>query len=103
MFVIREVLTCKPGKVRPMVENFEALSEALTAMGGPSMRLMTDVSGEPFWTLVAEATVETIEEFFDFERRLMANDAVRNRMAGYHDLVQSGRREIYRIVDRKAH
>ena len=30
MYVIREVLHCKPGKVRPMVEKFRAISAALT-------------------------------------------------------------------------
>ena len=27
----------------------------------------------------------------------MANEAVRKAMAGYHDLVTGGRREIYRV------
>jgi hypothetical protein len=98
MFVIREILSCKPGKVRSMVENFEVLSETIVKLGGRPLRLMTDVSGERFWTLVAEVTVETIEEFFDMEQRVMANEALRARMAGYHDLIESGRREIYRIA-----
>jgi hypothetical protein len=38
MYVIREVLHCKPGEVRPL-------------------RLLTDVTGEPFWTVIAEAKV----------------------------------------------
>lgn len=99
MYVIREVLHCKPGKVRPMVEKFRALSDALEEIGGEPLRLLTDVSGEPFWTLVAEAKVERVDDFFTFEQELMADEAVRDAMAGYHDLVQSGRREIYRIED----
>jgi hypothetical protein len=97
MYVIREVLTCKPGKVRPLIDRFRTLSAALEATGRPPLRLLTDVSGEAFWTLVAEATVETVDEFFMIEQTLMGNETVRNAMAGYHDLVERGRREIYRI------
>ncbi len=97
MFVIREVLNCRPGKVRPLMEKFRILSEALEARGVPPLRLLTDVSGEPFWTLVAEATIERVEDFFAVEEDLMADAEVREAMAGYHDLVQAGRREIYRI------
>lgn len=97
MYVIREVLCCKPGKVRQMAEKFRILSNALEEMGQEPLRLLTDVTGEPFWTVVAEAKVERIDDFFAFEQQLMANPALRAAMADYHDLVESGRREIFRI------
>jgi hypothetical protein len=97
MYVIREVLTCKPGKVRPMVEKFRAISMVLEEMGKEPVRLLTDVAGGPFWTIVAEVKVETIEDFFATEHSLMANEALRKTMVDYHDLVDRGRREIYRI------
>jgi hypothetical protein len=97
MYVVREVLHCKPGKVRHMVEKFRAISKALTELGHEPLRLLTDVSGEPFWTIVAEAKVDTIDQFFSVEQQLMANKALQNAMADYHDLVESGRREVYRI------
>ena len=97
MYVIREVLHCKPGKVRQMVEKFRQLSAVLKDMGQEPMRLLTDVTGEPFWTIVAEARVEKIDDFFAVEQKLTANESVRKVMADYHDLVESGRREIYRV------
>ena len=97
MYVIREILNCKPGKVRPMVEKFKAISSVLQDMGQEPLRLLTDVTGEPFWTLIAEVKVERIDDFFTFEQKLTADEALRNTMADYHDLVESGRREIYRI------
>jgi hypothetical protein len=98
MYVIREVLNCKPGKVRAMVEKFRVLSTVLESMGQEPLRLLTDVSGEPFWTIVAEARVKTIDDFFSLEQQLMANETMRKTMADYHDLVHRGRREIYRVV-----
>lgn len=99
MYVIREVVNCKPGKVRPMVEKFRAISSALEEMGQEPLRLLTDVSGEPFWTVVAEAEVERIEDFFTYEQELMSKESLRETMADYHDLVHKGRREIYRIEE----
>ncbi len=97
MYVIREVLNCRPGKVRPMVENFRALSDAVESLGMAPLRLLTDISGEQFWTVVAEAQVERIDDFFALEQQLMTNGSLREAMADYHDLVDLGRREIYRI------
>jgi hypothetical protein len=97
MYVIREVLNCKPGKVRQMVEKFREISMVLKEMGHEPMRLLTDVTGEPYWTVVAEARVEKIDDFFAMEQTLMTNETLRMTMADYHDLVDRGRREIYRL------
>ena len=97
MYVIREVLHCKPGKVRQMADKFRAISHALQEMGHEPMRLLTDVTGESFWTIVAEARVEKIDDFFAVEQKLTADERVREAMVDYHDLVESGRREIFRV------
>jgi len=97
MYVIREVLNCKPGKVRQMVDKFRQISMVLKEMGYEPMRLLTDVTGEPYWTVIAEAKVDKIDDFFAMEQTLSANETLRKTMADYHDLVRSGRREIYRI------
>ena len=97
MYVIREVLNCKPGKVRQMVDKFRSISTVLKEMGQEPMRLLTDVAGEPFWTIIAEAKVEKIDDFFAMEHALMSNATLQKVMADYHDLIVSGRREIYRL------
>jgi hypothetical protein len=97
MYVVREVLNCKPGKVRPMVDKFRLLSNAVEEMGHQPLRLLTDVASEPFWTIVVEATVERFDDFLELEQELMSNGSLREAMADYHDLVATGRREVYRI------
>ena len=97
MYVIREILHCKPGKVRQMIEKFRTISNVLEELGQEPLRLLTDAAGEPFWTIVAEAKVERIDDFFAMEQKLMANETLRKTMADYHDLVERGRREMYRI------
>lgn len=97
MYVIREVLNCKPGRVRQMVEKFKGISTALKEMGQEPLRVLTDVTGEPYWTIVAEARVEKIDDFFTMEQKLASDETLRKTMADYHDLVDRGRREIYRL------
>lgn len=101
MLLVREILHCKPGKVRPLVEKFLAMNQLGVKSRMPSMRVLTDFVGERYWTLVAEIEVESLEQF----ERLMQGTGQSEEdqkefekiMKGYHDLVESGRREIYRI------
>jgi hypothetical protein len=97
MYLIREVVQCKPGKVRPMIEKFKRIADVMRESGYQPFRLMTDVTGERFWTLVAETTVEKIDDFFAMERQLMSHQTLATAMGDYHELVLEGRREIYRV------
>lgn len=97
MYLIREVMHCKPGKVREMVEKFQGLSAAAESMGYEGFRIYTDVSGERFWTAVLESEVESLDEFREMEEAIMANEDAKAAMDGYHALVQKGRREIYKV------
>ena len=96
MYVVREVMQCKPGKVRELVNRFKSLSTVIQKLGFKPFRIFTDVSGEPFWTVVAETDVDSIDSFFAMEEKVMGNDEARQIMSGYHDFVQAGRREIYK-------
>ena len=101
MLLVREIMHCKPGKVRPMVEKFIAMDKLGRKAGMPAMRVMTDFCGERYWTIVAEMEVASVEEF---EKMMQgtgqsAEDLkeMERLMEGYHDLVEWGRREIYKI------
>lgn len=99
MLLIREIMYCKPGKVRPLVEKFLAMSKLGEQKGQPKMRIMTDVSAERYWTLVAEFEVPSMEEFMAMGQDDEDAEAFEEIMEGYHDLVESGRREIYTIEE----
>ena len=67
MLLVRELMYCKPGKVKPMVEKFLAMNKLGPKVGMPPMKIMTDLSAERFWMLVAEMEVpdlKTFEEIF---------------------------------------
>jgi hypothetical protein len=101
MYLIREIMYCKPGKVRPMVEKFIAMNKLSVKGGMPKMRIMTDFCAEQYWTIVAEMEVPSLDAF----EKMMASPGgsaedmkeFEKIMQGYHDLVDHGKREVYKI------
>jgi hypothetical protein len=65
------------------------------------MRVMTDFCSEQYWTLVAEMEVADLQSF----EKMMSSPQGSSEdmkqfeeiMKGYHDLVDRGKREIYKI------
>ena len=101
MLLVREIMYCKPGKVRPLVEKFLTMSKLGEKMGMPRMRVMTDLSAERYWTIVSEMEVPSLQAFEAMMSGQGQNAEDMKKfeeiMKGYHDLVESGRREIYKI------
>ena len=100
MYLIREIFHCKPGKVRPLVEKFLAMSKLNTKLGMPPMRIMTDFCGEQYWTLVAEMEVADLGTFEKMMAMTPSSEEAKQFeeiMKGYHDLIDHGKREIYKI------
>src|SRR5437773_11095529 len=96
MLLIREIMYCKPGKVRPLVEKFLAMAKLSAKVGMPKMRVMTDVCADRYWTLVAEMEVANMAEF---ERMLQGGGqksevmkVFESVMKGYQDYVVYGGR-----------
>ena len=67
----------------------------------PRMRVLTDFCAEQYWTLVAEMEVPSLQAF----EQMMSNPQgspedlkqMEELMKGYHDLVERGKREIYKV------
>ena len=98
MLVIREIMYCKPGKVRKMVEKFVAMNKLSDKAGMPKMRIMTDVSAERYWTVVAEMEVESMDKFMNMMQQAGPEmKEMEEIMKDYHDLVDHGKREIYNL------
>lgn len=101
MLMIREIMYCKPGKVKPLVQKFLKMNELMEKSGWGKSKVMTDFSGERYWTIVSEYEVESMAAF----ERMMQGEGMTDElnkefekiMEGYHDLVDHGRREIFKI------
>jgi hypothetical protein len=97
MLLIRDIMYCKPGKVREMVEKYRGMAKLGEKRGMPKMRVMTDLSAERYWTIVSEMEVESFEAFMAMGEDPAVRQEMEQVMKGYHDLVDHGRREIYTI------
>jgi hypothetical protein len=97
MFLVRDIMYCKPGQVRPMVQKFLQLNKLGQSIGMGPVRVMTDLCAERYWTVVAEMEVESLEKYAEMTRKSMDARELQEVMKGYHDLVVKGRREIYQI------
>ena len=101
MLLIREIMYCKPGKVRPMVEKSLAMAKLMEKSGQGNLRVLTDLVGERYWTAIMEFEVKDLKAFDDMMAGVGMSEAdnreFENVMKGYHDLVEHGKREIYKI------
>lgn len=79
------------------------MSALMEKAGQGKMRIMTDFVAERYWTIVSEFEVESLDAFekmmsgegSDMDAETMKQ--MEELMKGYHDLVEYGRREIYKI------
>ena len=101
MLLVREIFHCKPGKVKPLVEKFLAMSALNEKLGLGKTRLMTDFAGARYWTVVSEFEVPSMAAFDEMMRGGGMDPEMTKEfeklMKDYHDLVDHGRREIYKI------
>jgi len=98
MYVIRDIFRCKPGKAKDLVGKFKRSIESMERVDGfTNVRLMVDAVAD-YWTVVLESDVETLDQFERHLQEWGARAEVREAMEGYMDLVDGGRREIFRIV-----
>lgn len=101
MYLIRDVMYCKPGKVRALVDKYKAMSALGPKVGMPAMRIMTDFSAERYWTVVSEMEVTDLKAFEEMMTNAQGAEEDMKKMEeimkGYHDLVDHGKREIYKL------
>ena len=63
VYLVRDIMYCKPGKVRPLVEKFLAMQKLSERIGMGKMRIMTDMCAERYWTLVSDREVASLKAF----------------------------------------
>ena len=97
MIVVRNVFRLKFGKAREAQEAMNHILEISRPLGFTESRILTDVTG-PFYTLVHEMTFPSLA---DLERAQgnMGDPAWKDAYAKFVPLVESGHREIFRVVE----
>lgn len=97
MILVREIFQIKFGKMR----DAKSLWKEADKVFPPSMRparILTDLTG-PHYTLVVESTHKDLAAFEAGMRQEMAGPAAAEWYQKFVPLVDSGRREIYTVVE----
>ena len=99
MILVRDVFQLKFGKAREAVAVAkEGLAVSKRAGMDAPMRLLTDLVG-PYYTLVLETTFPSLADYEQPLRDALAKDEWKAWYQKLVPLVESGRREIFTIVE----
>lgn len=94
MFVVRNVFKCKPGQAKNLIERFQ---KTMSLMEDTKQRILVDHVAD-FWTVVFETEVESLAAFETHFQEYSQREDFQEAMKGYLDSVESGYREVFRIV-----
>jgi hypothetical protein len=100
MIVARQVFQAKYGKGDELVALCQEFNDRMRQEGpdSPRFRILTDVSG-PFFTVITEVEVESLAVWEGSFREAMARPWMPEWFGRMSGLVESGRREFYRVVE----
>jgi hypothetical protein len=93
MYIVRETFTAKPGKASALAAMFKNVMAGVPG----HVRVMTDAIGT-FNTVVIDTEVEDLGTFEALMRDYASRADIREKMQGYTDMYQTGRREVFRVV-----
>ena len=94
MYVIRETFTAKPGMASKLAAKFK---DAMSDEKNAKVRVLTDAIGA-FNTVVIETEVKELAEYEKRMKEYAERKDMGERMKGYTDMYQSGKREVYRVI-----
>jgi hypothetical protein len=94
MFVVRETFIAKPGKASQLAKLFK---EVMSDMPRMKPRVSTDFIAN-FNTVVLETEANDLNEFEKTMQEYMSRQDLRDKMKGYTELYQEGKREVFKIV-----
>jgi len=94
MYVIRETFTARTGQASSLAKMFKQTMGDLTQF---KTRILTDYIAT-FNTVVMETEVDDLGAFEKMMAEYTSRQDVRDKMKGYVDMYQSGKREVYRVV-----
>jgi len=95
MYIVRNVFRCKPGQAKNVIEKFKATMPIMQEIA--KHRILVDQVAS-FWTVIIETETEDLAEFERILQERGKDKEVQEAMSGYMEFVDSGFREIYRVV-----
>ena len=97
MILVRDIFQLKFGAMRQALEMWHEGEAILRAAGHQPSRLLTDFTGD-YYTLVLESTFASLAEFEKGHSSAGMSETWKAWYRRFAELVISGRREIFTIV-----
>ena len=98
MILVRDVFQLKFGKARDAKAAWKEAESMMSQSDSPKPRMLTDLTG-PSYTFVLELEYESLASYEANMQKTFANDEWRQWYQKFTPLVESGRREIFTIVE----
>lgn len=98
MILVRNVFQLKFGKAKDAKELWKVGSAIAKKVGFGSSRAMTDLTGS-FYTFVMENTFDSLSAYDKAMKDILGNNEWSSWYQKFIPLVESGRREIYTILE----
>lgn len=100
MILVRDVFQLQFGKAREAVALWKEGIALMTnlGMGVSSARILTDLVGAPYYTLVLETTYDSLAHFEQTVQTMMAKDEWRAWYPKVAPLAEGGHREIFTVA-----
>lgn len=98
MYKVRDVFRCKPGKAKELVARLQkTIASTEREDGFRNSQILVDLVAD-YWTVVWEAEFDSLSDFEQHMTHYGSRPEVQEAMTGYTELVDSGHREIWRVV-----
>ena len=98
-YMIREVFNCDRGKVPELLEDTKIIVGVMKSQGWETHKIYVDIA-EHMDTIVHEYEVDSLDQYFAFERALFVEpDADTRRLLDHFNANSTaGRREIFEVI-----
>ena len=101
MIVVRDVFRVKFGKAKEATDLWKKAVALLakSGYGGGGTRILTDLAGPPYYTLVLETTHESLAKWEEASKEVRKNAGWKAIYEQIVPLTEEGRREILAVVE----
>jgi hypothetical protein len=100
MIVVRDVFRLKFGQAKAATDLWKRAVAALGKAGyGKPARLLTDVAGAPYYTIVLESTYDSLGQWEQAHVAAKDNAEWRDLYRQILPLTEEGHREIYSVIE----
>ena len=96
MIIVHDIFVCKPGNASKLAKLFKEVMK-----GNPELvNIMTDMTGQ-FNRVIMVSKFDSLTAYEESWKKYMENSEemkkMQEAMKGYHEMYQSGSREIYQV------